>query len=161
MDETLEIASKLGAAIANHDRYKMFKEAEEQLKKDSAAKEITEKLEKQSKKIYKLEKNLNPVEVEDKKELQQLKEQAASNQSIQKFLKAQAGITRKNIDAGSVERDESPRTLNAEQTNLQRREAYILSLENPNKKIEKGQAIKKGWMPISCNRVTAAEALFV
>ena len=61
------------------------------------------------------------------------------------FLKAQAGITRKNIDAGSVERDESPRTLNAEQTNLQRREAYILSLENPNKKIEKGQAIKKGW----------------
>ena len=93
MEETLEIASKLGAAIANHknhNRYKMFKEAEEQLKKDSAAKEISEKLEKQSKKIYKLEKNLNPVEVEDKKELQQLKEQAASNQSIQKFLKAQA-----------------------------------------------------------------------
>ena len=32
---------------------------------------------------------MKPVEVEDKKELQQLKEQVASNQSIQKFLKAQ------------------------------------------------------------------------
>jgi cell fate (sporulation/competence/biofilm development) regulator YlbF (YheA/YmcA/DUF963 family) len=38
MEETLEIASKLGAAIANHNRYKMFREAEEQLKKDSVAK---------------------------------------------------------------------------------------------------------------------------
>ncbi len=89
MEETLEIASELGVAIANHNRYKMFREAEEQLKKDSVAKEISEKLEKQSKKIYELEKNKKPVEVEDKKELQQLKEQVASNQSIQKFLKAQ------------------------------------------------------------------------
>ena len=89
MEEILEIASKLGAAIANNNRYKMFREAEEQLKKDSVAKEISEKLEKQSKKIYELEKNVKPVEVEDKKELQQLKEQVASNQSIQKFLKAQ------------------------------------------------------------------------
>ena len=89
MKETLEIASRLGAAIANNDRFKMFKEAEEQLKKDSVAKAISEKLEKQSKKIYELEKNKKPVEVEDKKELQQLKEQVASNQTIQKFLKAQ------------------------------------------------------------------------
>ena len=33
MEETLEIASKLGAAIANYNGYKMFREAEEQLKK--------------------------------------------------------------------------------------------------------------------------------
>jgi len=89
MEETLEIASRLGTAIANYNGYKMFREAEEQLKKDSVAKEISEKLEKQSKKIYELEKNKKPVEVEDKRELQQLKEQVASNQSIQKFLKAQ------------------------------------------------------------------------
>ncbi len=89
MEETLKIASELGAAIANYNGYKMFREAEEQLKKDSMAKEISEKLEKQSKKIYELEKNMKPIEVEDKKELQQLKEQVASNQSIQKFLKAQ------------------------------------------------------------------------
>ncbi|MHC4139664.1 MAG: YlbF family regulator [Planctomycetota bacterium] len=89
MEEILEIASKLGAAIANHNRYKMFKEAEEQLKKDDEAKEISEELEKQSRKIHELEKNLEPVEVEDKKKLQQLKEKVASNQSIQKFLKVQ------------------------------------------------------------------------
>ena len=89
MEETLEIASKLGAAIANYNGYKMFREAEERLKKDSVAKEISEKMEKQSKKIYELEKNMKPIEVEDKKELQQLKEQVSSNQSIQKFLKAQ------------------------------------------------------------------------
>jgi len=89
MEEILEIASKLGAAIANHNRYKMFKGAEEQLKKDDEAKEISAELEKQSRKILELEKNLKPVEVEDKKKLQQLKERVASNQSIQKFLKFQ------------------------------------------------------------------------
>ena len=89
MEEILELASKLGAAIANHNRYKSFKEAEEQLTKDSVAKEISEELEKQSKKINELEKNLKPVEVEDKRKLQQLKQKVASNQSIQKLLRAQ------------------------------------------------------------------------
>ena len=89
MEEILEIASKLGAAIANHNRFKMFKEAEEQLKKDDEAREISEELEKQSRKIHGLEKNLQPVEVEDKKRFQQLKEKVASNQSIQNFLKLQ------------------------------------------------------------------------
>jgi cell fate (sporulation/competence/biofilm development) regulator YlbF (YheA/YmcA/DUF963 family) len=42
MEEILELASKLGAAIANHKRYKSFREAEEQLKKDSLAKEASE-----------------------------------------------------------------------------------------------------------------------
>jgi hypothetical protein len=43
----------------------MFKEAEVQLKKDDEAKEISEELEKQSRKIHELEKDLKPVEVED------------------------------------------------------------------------------------------------
>ncbi len=89
MEEILEIASKLGVAIANHNRYKMFKDAEEQLKKDDEAKEISEELEKQSRKIHELENDLKPLEVEDKKRLRQLKEKVASNQSIQKFLKIQ------------------------------------------------------------------------
>ncbi|KHE93817.1 hypothetical protein S225a_17780 [Candidatus Brocadiaceae bacterium S225] len=89
MEEILEIASKLGAAIANHNRYKMFKEAEEQLKKDDEAKGISEELEKQSRKIHELEKNLQPVAVVDTKKLRQLKEKVASNQSIQNFLKVQ------------------------------------------------------------------------
>jgi len=89
MEKILEIASKLGAAIANHNRYKVFKEAEKQFKKDGEAIEISEELEKQSRKIHGLEKDLKPVEVEDKKRLQQLKEKVASNQSIQNFLKVQ------------------------------------------------------------------------
>ena len=89
MEEILEIASKLGAAIANHNRYKIFKEAEEQLKKDDEARGISEELEKQSRKVHELEKDLKPVEVEDKNRLQQLKEKVASNQSIQNFLKVQ------------------------------------------------------------------------
>ena len=89
MEEILEIASKLGAAIANHNRYKMFKEAEKHFKKDGEAIGISEELEKQSRKIHGLEKDLKPVEVEDKKRLQQLKEKVASSQSIQNFLKVQ------------------------------------------------------------------------
>ena len=46
-------------------------------------------MENQSRKVHELEKNLKPVEVEDKKRLQQLKEEVASNQSIQHFLKVQ------------------------------------------------------------------------
>ncbi len=60
MEKILEIASKLGAAIANNNRYKEFKEAEEQLKKDDEAIEISEELEKQSRKIHGLEKDLKP-----------------------------------------------------------------------------------------------------
>ncbi len=52
MEEILELASKLGTTIANHNRYKSFREAEEQLKKDCVAKEASEELEKQSKNIY-------------------------------------------------------------------------------------------------------------
>lgn len=89
MEEVIEFASKLGAAIANHERYKAFREAEEQLKKDNEAKELSEALEKQTIKIQELEKDLKPVEVEDKKKLQQLKEKLAANKFIQKFLKAQ------------------------------------------------------------------------
>jgi len=89
MEEILEIASKLGTAIASHNRYKMFKEAEEQLKKDDEAREISEELEKQSRKIHGLEKDSKSVEVEDKKKFQQLEEKVASNQSIQNFLKVQ------------------------------------------------------------------------
>lgn len=89
MDETIEIASKLGAAIANNGRYKAFREAEELLKNDNEAKEISEALEKQTLKIQGLEKDQKPVEVEDKKKLQQLRENVASNKSVQKFLKAQ------------------------------------------------------------------------
>ncbi|GAX62071.1 transcription factor [Candidatus Scalindua japonica] len=55
MEEILEIASKLGAAIVSHNRYKTFKDAEEQLKNDDEAKEISEELEKQSKKVSALD----------------------------------------------------------------------------------------------------------
>ncbi len=89
MDETIDIASKLGASIANNERYKAFREAEELLKNDNEAKELSEALEKQTLKIQGLEKDQKPVEVEDKDKLQQLRENVASNQSVQKFLKAQ------------------------------------------------------------------------
>jgi cell fate (sporulation/competence/biofilm development) regulator YlbF (YheA/YmcA/DUF963 family) len=89
MEEIIKLASKLGSAIANNERYKAFRETEDQLKKDKEAKELSEALEKQTKKIQELEKSQKPVEVEDKKKLQQLKEKLASNKSIQKFLKEQ------------------------------------------------------------------------
>ncbi len=89
MKEVIEIASNLGAAIVNHERYTAFRETEEQIKKDNDAKEISVALEKQNKKIQALEKDQKPVEVEDKKTLQQLREKLAANPSIQKFLKAQ------------------------------------------------------------------------
>jgi len=89
MKEVIEFASNLGSAIANHERYKAFRETEEQLKKDGEAKELSDALEKQTKKIQELEKDQKPVEVEDKRKLRQLREKLAANQSIQKFLKAQ------------------------------------------------------------------------
>ncbi len=89
MKEVIEIASNLASAILNHERYKAFRETEEQLKKDNEANELSVALGKQNKKIQELEKDQKPVEVEDKKTLQQLREKLAANPSIQKFLKAQ------------------------------------------------------------------------
>jgi len=50
----------------------------------------------------------------------------------------QFGIERK-VSAGSVEK-----IKNSKDVNKERKEAYALSLENPNKKIEDGEAVKKG-----------------
>ena len=90
MEKLLKMASDLGRAIREHERYRAIRESEEQILKDPEARKIQEDYEKQFIKIRQLEQEQKPVEVEDKRELQRLHDLTRSHPGLQKLLKAQA-----------------------------------------------------------------------
>jgi len=90
MEEIVEIAKKLGQAIASNQRFKNLKEAEKAVENDDEAQKLTDELDKQSRKIRDLEVEMRPVEPEDKRKLQQLQSDIAANESLRTFAKAQA-----------------------------------------------------------------------
>jgi len=90
MDEILELARQLGAKIATHERFKEFKEAQKAVEEDEEAQRLTEQLKVQSEKIQQLERDLQPVEPEDKRELKRIQDAIASNAVLKRFARAQA-----------------------------------------------------------------------
>jgi len=90
MEKVLNLAEKLGEAIAMSDRFKALRTTEENVAKDEAATKAQEDLEKQLTKIGELEGSGKPVEVADKRELDRLQEKIRSYPSLQALVKAQA-----------------------------------------------------------------------
>jgi len=90
MEQVLQLAEQLGAAIAGHERHKALEEAEKAVENDERAKELTEQLRSQGEKIAKLEQEMKPIEPDDKRKLQELQVEIASHQTLKDFSKAQA-----------------------------------------------------------------------
>ncbi len=90
MEKLVELATQLGKEIAAHPRYEAFARASEMIADDEAAGELVNALTQQIRKIAELEREMKPVEVGDKHELEHLQEQAAQNIHIQEFMRAQA-----------------------------------------------------------------------
>jgi cell fate (sporulation/competence/biofilm development) regulator YlbF (YheA/YmcA/DUF963 family) len=90
MDEILELASKLGKAIAASERFQALRRAEEAIEKDEKAQQLTEALHKQSEKIRNLETKMEPVFPDDKRELARIQEEIAGHQPLKAFARAQA-----------------------------------------------------------------------
>jgi cell fate (sporulation/competence/biofilm development) regulator YlbF (YheA/YmcA/DUF963 family) len=90
MQEILAKAADLAQAIKKSKVYRSLLAAQDRLEKDGATKKLMQDFDEQSRQIREKEKKLTPVEVEDKRKLQQLRDQMQSNELVQELLRAQA-----------------------------------------------------------------------
>ena len=90
MEQLLNLASRLGKLIAEHERFKKLRAAENAVNADAETRGLVEALEAQRNKIADLEAKLQPVEPEDKHELQRLTDAVHVNPKLQALAEAQA-----------------------------------------------------------------------
>lgn len=90
MDEIVEKARELAMAIRGSEGYKALVSAEKKLGENAEVRKMMEDFDRQSRMIHEKETALQPVEVEDKRKLQQLHERMQSEPLVQELLRAQA-----------------------------------------------------------------------
>ena len=90
MEEILTLADKLGRAIATHERFQALRTAEKNVSENEGANRAQTELEKHMNHISDLEQSGKPVEVADKRKLEQLQNEFRSQPALQQLVKAQA-----------------------------------------------------------------------
>jgi len=93
MDEVLELASRLGKAIAGSVSFIELRKIEESLTDDDEARQLAVSLAEQTLKIRRLEQETKPVEVADKHLLEELRGKVASHPVLKELARAQADFT--------------------------------------------------------------------
>ena len=93
MERVLQLARRLGSAIADTDPFKALAPARQQMADDEPAQQLLDAFMKQQHKIDDLMRQNKPVEVEDKGRLSELQQQVTSHEGIKQLLKAQADYT--------------------------------------------------------------------
>jgi len=88
MERVIELARRLGRVIASHERFREYKEAQKAVESDPETRRLLDEYEAQERKIAELEAALKPVEPEDKRALEALREKAAQNPLLKRLLKA-------------------------------------------------------------------------
>jgi len=89
MEEIIKLAESLGSAISASPVFAELKRLELEVRRDSELSKLTEEYQVQMRRIADLEKNQQPVEVEDKKKMQSIRESIQSDEKIQQLLKVQ------------------------------------------------------------------------
>ena len=89
MDDTLELARKLGAALAQSPQASRLKLVREELQKDDALNRTLQDYQHQAQKIAQLEQDKKPVEVGDKHRLEELHDHLVSSDLFKRFTAAQ------------------------------------------------------------------------
>ena len=89
MQEIYEKAEELGALIVKSDPYRELRRAEKAVEASADVKEVVDKFNKCAEKIAEKEKKQQPIEVDEKHELQELREQVQSNELLQELLRVQ------------------------------------------------------------------------
>ncbi len=89
MQAALELAEKLGKLLAQDPKIKAYIQALDDLNADTHAQQLLRDYEAQARKIAELERQVKPVEVDDKKKLVDLQAQIASSQLVKRFLQTQ------------------------------------------------------------------------
>ena len=90
MKNMIETAGQLGKAIAASDRFRAVADMREKIDADEALQADMRALNELSSKIAKLEKDVKPVEPEDKHRLRELQEVVTGNAMLQDLARAEA-----------------------------------------------------------------------
>jgi len=93
MDEALELAARLGKAIAADRRFIELRQTEKKIREDPGARELAVKYAEQTDKIRRLEEERKPVEVADKRRLEELHSEVASHPLLKELARVQADFT--------------------------------------------------------------------
>lgn len=93
MEDLLERARQLGRAMRDHPRFEAYVEASEALHDDAAAAEVMKAYNEAASKLAEKERSGQPIEVEEKRELEKRREAVASNPTVKAFMQAQANYT--------------------------------------------------------------------
>jgi len=90
MQEVYRKAEELAEEILQSEEYKQLLENESLAEGNAEVQDLIKQYNDQATKIAEKEKNTQPIEPEEKRQLQTLMEQMQSNQLLQNLLKAQA-----------------------------------------------------------------------
>jgi len=101
-DAVLEQARRLGELIRSHPRYVKLREADTKVRDDKAATDALEAYNRAATQIARKEQGGQPVEVDEKRDLERLHNTVAANEAIKAFALTQADyaeLMRKMNDA--------------------------------------------------------------
>jgi len=115
MQEIYKKAEELGALIVKSGTYRELRRAEKAVEANAEVKEVVDKFNKCAEKIGVKEKKQQAIEVDEKHELQKLREQVQSNELLQGLLKAQTEYAMmmnkiNSILSAGLERKEGPKS---------------------------------------------------
>jgi len=90
MDELISMARQLGKKLAAHERTAKLKAAQKAINDDPTANQLVQDYQKQVEKIHKLEREVKPIEPEDKRLLAELETKISTNELIAELTRHQA-----------------------------------------------------------------------
>ena len=90
MSNLVELADRLGKKIAETEEFKNLKQARQAVKDDSKAQQLNNELEQVSQKLAKKERENQPIEVSEKRELQTARDAIHNYKPLQDLAKAEA-----------------------------------------------------------------------
>ena len=89
MDQIYQKAEELADLILQSDPYKEVSKMQESVDADAEVRKLVDSFNEVAAKIGEKEENQEPIEAEDKKEFQTLREQVQGHETLQSLLKAQ------------------------------------------------------------------------
>ncbi len=89
MQEIIDLAERLGRALAESPQATALREAQQQLQQDDDTSDLVNQYRRKAEKIMQLEKQGKPVEPEDKRKLDELHSALASKPAFKSFTAAQ------------------------------------------------------------------------
>ena len=90
MKEILDIAAQLGTRIAESEQFKYLRTAEAVIEADADARQLLKQADAHKARLADLEARRQPIEPEDKRELERLNQAMSSNEKLHTLVRAQA-----------------------------------------------------------------------